>query len=131
MTLNADDRSAAIRRVLIVLAARSWDVARESAHFGDADIASATPFRTTIDEMIEQQWVEQVCFSSDPQPYRLTLEGWFRAQLAAGQFDSDDFNARRGRVLAAIKSAVAGRHDGALRDLLTSPRKRTFRTTGC
>ena len=44
----------------------------------------------------------------------MTDEGWFQAQRAAGHFDSTEFNARRARVCAAMKVAVAGRRNDAL-----------------
>jgi hypothetical protein len=81
--------------------------------FGVADLVE---LGTTMDELEEANFVEQVVFSSNPEPYAMTMEGWFQAQRVSGRFDSEEFHRRRGRLCAAMKRAVVGRHDATLVD---------------
>jgi len=112
MTISVADRKAAIQRVLVRLAEVCGDA--RNIRFGPADVAPAAPFPTTLDELEQARLIEQIVFSSNPEPYVLTLDGWYEAQRAAGLLDSNAFHERRGRVCAALKGAVAGRRDDAL-----------------
>jgi hypothetical protein len=59
--------------------------------------------------------VKQIAMSAlSPNPYVLTIDGWFEAQRVSGRFDSDEFNQRRGRLCAALKRSVRDRRDEAL-----------------
>jgi hypothetical protein len=114
MTISVEDRKAAIKRALVRLADLCGDAG--GVRFGAADLVEASPLGTTIGELEEARLVEQVVFSSNPEPYALTMEGWFQAQRISGRFDSEEFHRRRGRLCAAMKRAVDGRQDMALLD---------------
>jgi hypothetical protein len=82
--------------------------------FGEADLIDAAPLRTTMQELQDAGSVELRTFLSDPYPYALTIEGWFKAQHVSGRFDSPEFDDRRGRLCAAMKRAVPDRTEMAL-----------------
>ena len=112
MTVSANERKAAIERVLGRLAELCGDERR--IRFGEEDLDGTSPLRTTIDELEERGLVKQVVMSSSPAPYLLTVEGWFEAKRVSGHFESEEFRRRRGRVCAAMKRAVDDRRDVAL-----------------
>jgi hypothetical protein len=64
-----------------------------------------------VAELEEARFVEQIAFSSNPNPYALTLDGWFEGQRVSGRFESEQFDLRRGRLCAAMKDAVKGRRE--------------------
>jgi hypothetical protein len=114
VTISASEREAAVIRVLQRLAELCGD--ERSVSFGTQDIEAARPLRTTIIEMKEQGLIKQVVMLSSPQPYMLTLDGWFEAQQVSARFDSDEFRKRKGRLCATMKAAVDGRDVTALMD---------------
>lgn len=114
MTINVDERKAAMLRALCRLADLCGDAS--GIDFGDKDLAPAEPLRTTLDELKGAGLIAQVVSLSNPEPFALTLEGWFTAQRVSGRFDSAEFHARRGRVCAAMKQATAGRNESAILD---------------
>ena len=112
MTIPIEERKAAIERVLMRLAELCGD--ERGIRFGEADILEASPERTTINELQERDLVKQVVMSSSAEPYVITTRGWFEAQRVSGNFDSDEFHRRQGRLCAAMKQAVNDRRDVAL-----------------
>jgi hypothetical protein len=114
MTVSAGERAAAMKRVLVRLSEMFWDEPRGT--FGDADLVGTSPMTTTLAELEDKGFIELVAFVSNPQPYVLTSDGWFHAQRIAGRFDTEEFDARRGRLCAALKGTVKGRQDEALLD---------------
>lgn len=106
ITADTEVRTAAARRVMILLAELSRD--SQGFRFGELDLIPAEPLATTLAELKSQQLVE-LAVQNSPQPWRLTLNGWLCAQRVAGYFDSDAFNERRGRLCAAMKKMVKGR----------------------
>jgi hypothetical protein len=87
MTICVEERKAAIKRALVRLADLCGDA--NGIRFGAADLVDASPLGTTISELQEARLVKQVVFSSNPEPYALTVEGWFQAQRISGRFDSE------------------------------------------
>jgi hypothetical protein len=114
MTIHVTDRAAAVKRALVRLAALCGD--GRSIRFGEADLVEAAPLRTTLHELQDAGLIRQIVFSSNPEPYILTLEGWHQAQRISGRFDSEEFQRRRGRLCAAMKLAVDGRDDVVIID---------------
>jgi hypothetical protein len=114
MTVSVDQRAAAMKRVLIRLSEMFWDERR--GNFGDADLIGTSPLLTTLAEMEDKAFIEVVMFLSNPRPYLLTKSGWLTAQRIAGRFDTDEFDARRARLCAALKSTVKGRQSEAIVD---------------
>jgi hypothetical protein len=114
MTISVGDRKAAMKRVLVRLA-DLWGDERQ-VKFGPADLVEASPLGTTIDELEDAGLVKLVLFLSNPKPYVLTTEGWFKAHQVSGRFQSEEFHQRRGRLCAAMKRAVQERDDVALLD---------------
>jgi hypothetical protein len=69
--------------------------------------------RTTWEDMVRGGHVSKV---RDAQ-YRLTPKGWLAALELSGAAASDAYRERLGRVFAAMKSHVKGRHDSRVVDL--------------
>jgi hypothetical protein len=114
MTIGVADRRAALKRALVRLAELCGDA--RSIRFGETDLLEASPLRTTIDELQDAGFIEQIAFSSNREPYALKMKGWFQAQRLSGRFDCDEFQKRRGRLCAAMKHAVNSRRDEAIID---------------
>jgi hypothetical protein len=115
MTISVDERQEALKRALVLLAELCGDF--KSVRFGEQDLKPASPLRTTLSELKDAGLITQIAMLGTSQsPYMLTLNGWFEAQRVSGRFDSDEFNERRGRLCAAMKKAVAGRHQREILD---------------
>jgi hypothetical protein len=113
MTVSANDRRDAVRRALIWLAEECGD--QKSIRFGEQELAPAGPLRTTIVDLKDAGYIKQVAqFGSSATPFLLTIEGWFKAQEVSGRFASAEFDERRGRLCAALKSFIDGRHAFAI-----------------
>ena len=115
MTIDVEDRRAALKRALVHLAELCGD--EKGIRFGEENLVPAKPLRTTLSELREAGLAEQIVqLGSSKEPYLLTLDGWFTAQKVSGRFGSAEFDARRGRVCAAMKAVTAGRHERVLLD---------------
>lgn len=115
MTISVDDRREAMARALSHLADLCGD--ERGIRFGEEDLEPAAPLRTTLGELKEAGLAKQVVMlGSSKNPYLLTQEGWFIAQQVSGRFDSAEFDARRGRLCAAMKKITAGRNQRVLVD---------------
>jgi DNA-binding Lrp family transcriptional regulator len=114
VTIDRDTRDAAATRALIRLADLCGDA--RGLRFGEADLIAASPLRTTLAELEEAGYIRQIVFSSNPNPYTLTRDGWLESQRVSGRLESDEFHQRRGRLCAAMKRAVDGRHREAILD---------------
>jgi hypothetical protein len=113
MTLDVQERRAALVRALVWLADECAD--HKSIRFGEHELGSVEPVRTTIGELKDAGFIKQVAqFGSTDTPFMLTLSGWYKAQEVSGRFASPEFNERRGRLCAALKTFVAGRHERAI-----------------
>jgi hypothetical protein len=82
--------------------------------------SGAPPFaesilRTTWEELVRGEYVSSVRAGL----YRLTPKGWLAALELSGAAKSDAYRERLGRVLAAMKSHVKGRHESKVVDLRT------------
>lgn len=115
MTIDVGDRTAAMKRALALLGNLCGDFM--GLRFAEADLLPASPLRTTLAELKAAGLVRlAVQPGSSPNPFELTLDGWYEAQKASGRFDSDEFHQRRGRVCAAMKKATAGRNQRVIID---------------
>jgi hypothetical protein len=91
MTISAEERRAAMKRVLVRLADLCGD--EREIKFGEADLVEASPLRTTIGGLEEAKLVEQVVMSSNPE---------------AGELRDDVCGLERFRQMADV-GAVRGR----------------------
>jgi len=82
--------------------------------------SAASPFaesvlRTTWEELARGEYVNRIRGAQ----YRLTPKGWLAALQLSGAAKSDAYRERLGKVLAAMKSHVKGRHESKVVDLRT------------
>lgn len=111
VTIARQDREENLRVAFALMLENLGDRAMDTTFFSPAQ----QPFenrilRTTWEELVRQEYIEKVCQDQ----YRLTPKGWQIGIAITGTLNSSAFQERLGRLSAALKRHVKGRHDSVV-----------------
>ena len=108
MTVSDARRIENVNEALRILMSELADRALPDYTFMQADSPFAGVLRTTWDELQLRSWIRP----TDSMLYVVTGAGWKTGLKLTGQLN-DDFRAISFKLVGALKSKVAGRHDDA------------------
>ena len=113
MTISTDDRLKNLQTALVVMKDKLGDRATYREVFDSEAEAFEEIYPTTWKDLEERGLVKGVPAWKGSTLYQLTGLGWLRAISSNGEIETPEFEQKLGRLSAALKARVKGRHQEA------------------